>query len=65
MRAEHATLVFSPHFFPKVRDTFEPEAKGLPLDQLNDLERDEGEPDDKSGEAGERLKSAAKRSEVG
>jgi hypothetical protein len=41
MRAEHAALVFGSHFFPKVRNTFEPEAKGLPLDQLDDLEHDE------------------------
>ena len=48
MRAEHAALVFGSHFFPKVRNTFEPEAEGLPFDQPGDLERDEGE----SGEAG-------------
>jgi hypothetical protein len=41
MWAEHAELVFGSHFFPKVRNTFEPEAKGLPFDQLDDLEHDE------------------------
>jgi len=52
MRAEHTALVFGSHFFPKVRNTFEPDPKGLPLDQLGDLERDEGESRGKSGEAG-------------